>query len=186
MSTLDLTIGPTPLTILVEQAFHDIGQCIDTIGPRARTAKKPGIGLPNGKSTTIRTVSEVRADGTDWIANTLPRLEHVAHLPGNWDGRGSPGTDQRIVEAAVSLLTSLRHYGVCGVPVPFLCPIAGGSLQFEWTSGGKHIEIEFVDDKSIVFLKEERTPQGASMESDEIPLSRIGKIMQLLDWFAAP
>ena len=83
------------------------------------------------------------------------------------------------------MLLHLRETAQSDVPAPSICPIAGGSFQFEWTSEQKHLEMEFLDECRIVFLKEEIGPQAITMDSGELPLSRIDAVRQLLDWFAS-
>lgn len=129
------------------------------------------------------TTPEVSAEGDEWIKGVLPRLNHVAALKDNWDEEGSPGPDPRVIDAANQLLTRLQDSLLGAVPIPFVCPIAGGGIQFEWSRSQKHLEIELLDATTIAFLKEELTPKGEVMESGEYPIEDAEITRQLLDWF---
>jgi len=133
----------------------------------------------------ITTTPDVSAEGDKWIEQTLPLLNRVAELPNNWDAEGSPRPDPGIVAAAKQLLSRLRGSRLGAIPVPFVCPVGGGGIQFEWSSSTRHIEIEFVDAFTVVFLKAERTPQGESTASGTYPVADAESTRQLLDWFSA-
>ena len=133
----------------------------------------------------ITTTPEVSGEGNEWIEGVLPRLNRVGELPDNWDAEGSPRPDPAVIASAKRLLERLQDSRLGAVPVPFVCPIAGGGIQFEWTSSKKHLEIEFLDTSTIAFLKEDLTPQGELTECGEYRLADAQSTRQLLDWFAA-
>lgn len=140
----------------------------------ARTSIR--MGAPY-QSTTIR---EVQLDGRDWEREVLSRLEQVAELPNNWDHEGSPRTSPAILVAAWDFITRLE---LDDFPVPFVCPVPGGGFQFEWSAGTKHVEIEFVDEKTILYLTQEQLPQGDRIDSGEYPFNDTDKTRRLLNWF---
>jgi len=127
------------------------------------------------------TVPGVRADGCDWLRQALNRLETVAILPRGWDSEGGPPPNSQLVRAAADILRDLQRDDL---PLPFVCPIAGGGLQLEWSSGGKEVELELVDERTIGFLRAEAAPSGRIIESGEYPISDINKSRELLDWLA--
>lgn len=129
----------------------------------------------------ITTVPGVRADGCDWLRQALGRLETVASLPRGWDSEGGPPPNSQLVRAAADILRDLQRDDL---PLPFVCPIAGGGLQLEWSSGGKEVELELVDERTIGFLRAEAAPSGRIIESGEYPISDINKSRELLDWLA--
>lgn len=113
----------------------------------------------------------------DWCT-AIQSLKDLKTLPENWNGEGSPGTDLKIWESADNLLFKLLGK----VPPPFVYPIPGGSLQFEWTVGNKHLEIEFADkDNVYVFVVDEMGTKPI-MESHKIPVNKHGRIMEYLAW----
>jgi len=137
-------------------------------------------------NTQAVTWPDIEADGVQWATRALLRLGEVGRLPDNWDERGSPRIDWGILEAARSLLSRLSGTVSGDFPCPDVCPIAGGTLQFEWTLGRKHVEIEFVDAERVVVLTEESTLDGPAIHTEELALRRVNRIRQVLDWLASP
>lgn len=125
------------------------------------------------------TVPGVRANGCDWLFQALSRLESVAALPPGWDGEGGPPPSPQIVASAESLLHYLQQDDV---PLPFICPIAGGALQMEWSFARREVELEFLDQQTIAFLRVDNTTTETSMESGEYRVSDINRSRELLDW----
>jgi len=82
-------------------------------------------------------------------------------------------------------LGHLQDSRLGAIPVPFVCPVSGGGIQFEWTSSKKHLEIEFMDASTAAYLTEEQTPQGELTESGEFSAADAEFTRLLLDWFAA-
>jgi len=120
-----------------------------------------------------------------WLRRTLSRLESVARLEDDWDGRGSNGTDQAVCLAAFRLVLQLALVSEEPLPVPFVCPIPGGTLQLEWDSDGKHVEIEFIDAHRLAVLMEDASVSDEAMRVDEFPVSSMDRIKDLLDWLVS-
>lgn len=120
-----------------------------------------------------------------WLTETFSRLHEVGQLAEDWDGYGSPGTNAEVLEAAEAMLQSLNAQPRNLLPAAFVCPIAGGTLQFEWTLGHRHLEIEFTDHKHLAVLTEDSSSGRPIMQTDEFPATRIDLIRPLLDWLVA-
>jgi hypothetical protein len=86
------------------------------------------------------------------------------------------------VESAARLLQYLQRDDV---PLPFICPIAGGGLQIEWSSAGRHVELEFTDRQTLVFLRVENPTAASPFEHGEYPISDVNRSRKLLDWLAS-
>jgi hypothetical protein len=143
----------------------------------ARSKSPPEVVGPRD----ITTVPGVRADCRDWLRQALDRLYSVASLPYGWDSEGGPPPNSQLVTAAADLLRDLQRDDL---PLPSVCPIAGGGLQLEWSFGGKEVELELVDECTIGFLRAEAAPSERIIESGEYPISDINKSRELLDWLA--
>jgi hypothetical protein len=76
----------------------------------------------------------------------------------------------------------LRYLQRDDLPLPFICPIAGGTLQIEWSFAGRGVELEFLDQQTIAFLRVDNTTTERSIESGEYPVSDINRSRELLDW----
>ena len=123
--------------------------------------------------------------GSDWLEKALLLLDGIAAMPDNWDGEGSPRPNGQIIGGARHLLDRLRDARLEALPVPFICPIAGGGIQFEWSSPRRHLEIEFGAPFIVAFLKEEVTPEGEKTATGECSATDAESTHQLLEWFAA-
>jgi len=118
----------------------------------------------------------------DWLLQALNRLDLVAGLPSGWDGEGGPPPNPEIVVSAARLLQNLQRDDV---PLPFICPIAGGSLQIEWSSAGRHVELELVDQQTVAFLRAENPTTEETIECGKYPISDVKRSRELLDWLAS-
>jgi hypothetical protein len=70
------------------------------------------------------------------------------------------------------------------LPLPFICPIAGGALQMEWSLAGREVELELLDQQTVAFLRVENATTGRTFESGEYHISDINRSRELLDWLA--
>jgi len=147
------------------------------VGKLRRSGRAEGQTKETG-ARDLTTMPGVRANGRDWLMQALDRLQSVASLPPGWDGEGSPPPTAQIVESAVGFLQYLQRDDV---PLPFICPISGGGLQLEWSTDGKEIEIEFLNQQTIAFM---RVDNGRTTDSGEYPVTDINKSRKLLDWLA--
>jgi hypothetical protein len=160
----------------------DTLQHIDTIDTEDYRGQEPKLEVNYTENST--TCQEIEVDGTEWISETLSNLIKIAKLPDNWDGYGSPGTKNSVVDVAIILLLQLAEIVQISISTPFVSPVPGGTFQLEWTSDNKYLEIEFIDEQHFAYLKEESDSSGEKTESDELSITRIDKIKELLDWFA--
>lgn len=178
------TMAPSPDRIVTFRVpdFPDLARIVTFItGRRGRSVERPAIPEPIAV-TDLTTVPGVRADGHDWLVQSLRRLDSVAGLSPDWDGEGSLPPDAQIVASAANLLQYLQRDDV---PVPFICPIAGGSIQLEWSLRGREVEMELLDERTVAFLRAEETSAGPQLESGEYSITDINKSRELLDWIAA-
>lgn len=158
--------------------------CIDESRYAIDTEEAPSMIRRWLKSFVHKTTTIPDSEGDEWFEKALTRLCHIAEMPDNWDAEGSPRPNLAIVTKTEQLLARLQGGYLGTIPDPFVCPVGGGGIQFEWSSPTKHLEIEILDTSTIAFLKEELTPQGESTESGEYSLSNVELTRQLLDWFA--
>ena len=134
------------------------------------------------RSSAVSTFPCTEDDSDNWIVQSLVRIELVSQIPRNWDGEGSLGIDDSVHNAAIALIVRLYRTLPVRVPVPFVCPILGGGMQFEWTCGGRHIELELLDSSTVAFLKEQSDRGEQRMQSGEYALTDIEQTCRLLTW----
>lgn len=136
-----------------------------------------------GAGTKTTTTRYVESDRCDWVTETTRRLAELAALGPGWDGRGSEPISSPIVLSAMDLLARLQSEIRADFPEPFVCPIAGGGVQLEWTSDAKHLELEFTREDTVVFLTEGMPDGPGAMNSGQYDPRETGWTLGLLDWF---
>jgi hypothetical protein len=116
------------------------------------------------------------------VLHAHKKIDEIKELPENWNGYGSSGIDEGILKSVLSLLEKLKNTRDIKLSIPFVCPVSGGGIQFEWSLGCKHLELEFSDNDTIVFLKEETVNDIPQMSSGEISANDMNEICLLLEW----
>src|SRR3989442_6266099 len=84
-----------------------------------------------------------------WLTKALRQIGEIAALPEDWDSAGSAAPRSEVVQAAIEMLLHLEHEEP---PMPQICPVSGGGIQFEWHGPGREMEIEVLPDSSVQFL----------------------------------
>ncbi len=84
-----------------------------------------------------------QADGfvsikADILRELNEKLTEFVRLPKGWDGYVAKQID---VQTATYALTVLSDLVGAHSEAPSVVPVAGGGVQFEWSSGGAHLEI---------------------------------------------
>ena len=69
------------------------------------------------------------SDEPAWLIKTKLNLKKISALPKNWDGYGSPPLLNVLLNNALSFLEGVKNEDL---PTPFVAPISGGAVQFEW------------------------------------------------------
>jgi len=162
-------------------SFPKTAHIMTMIAHRLRHSVRPPE-IPRLLRRDVITMPGVRANGCDWLFQALNRLRLVAALPSGWDGEGGPPPNPETVASAARLLRDLQRNEL---PLPFICPIAGGGLQIEWSCAEREVELELVDQQTMAFLRVENATTGKTVESGEYPISDINKSRELLDWLAS-
>lgn len=85
-----------------------------------------------------------------WLAKAKYDLDRIIDLPENWDSYGSPPIPEVLYKNAENFLRSLE---VENIEAPFVAPISGGGIQFEWQNKARELEIEFVQSNVFGYLK---------------------------------
>lgn len=77
-------------------------------------------------------------------------LRQLANLPEDWDSYGSPPLTYVLLNNAQDFLDSLKFENV---PSPFVAPVSGGGIQFEWRNEDRDLEVDFVEPLRVGYLK---------------------------------
>jgi len=71
-----------------------------------------------------------------WRTAAIQKVINLGRLPDNWDARGSSAPRRDVREAAIDFLMKVPSFGV-----PRIVPISGGGYHFEWSIGGRDLEV---------------------------------------------
>jgi len=133
---------------------------------------KPTIDPTLGDALPIR-------NGQKWLAEALSKLKTVSELPNDWDGYGSPAT---LAELHQNVLLFLYCLEIEDIPVPYICPISGGGIQIEWHFRGRELEVEFMEQDTIGYLK---VFKDESMEEGVFHPDDYDAARQIIRWLAS-
>lgn len=71
------------------------------------------------------------------------RIEHLSHLPNNWDGEGARSVKASVLADVVEALKCLSQQAD-GFKSPFVAPTFEGFVQLEWHDKERSLEMEAV------------------------------------------
>lgn len=102
------------------------------------------------KSTSRQSIEMCFWDADSWLTEVLQKLRELEQLPANWDSYGSVAPQIAALQAARQLLAAVPS---AQLPAPSVSAVAGGGVGFHWTVGGKDLEVEFLPDGNVEFLR---------------------------------
>jgi hypothetical protein len=111
-----------------------------------------------------------------WLLKAKYDLNQLATLPENWDSYGSPSVRTEILNNAEHFLNNLD---VEKIPPPFVAPVSGGGIQFEWSNQDRDLEVEFVEPHIFGYLK---VVKDQPVEEGEHSANDYNSARQLLRW----
>lgn len=76
-----------------------------------------------------------------WRTAAIQKVISLGNLPDNWDGRGSSAPRRGVRETAIDFLMKVPSVGA-----PRIVPISGGGYHFEWSIGGRELEVSLDED----------------------------------------
>ena len=108
------------------------------------------------------------------------QLDDLASLQPNWDGEDALVIDPAIIAAARSFLKRLPDDLVSE---PLVIPCPAGTLQFEWESESRYLELEFETPTTIRYLRQDS--EGDLDEEDVFDIEDTDRAVSLIRWFEA-
>ena len=139
---------------------------------------------PSEPVSFMRAARELSLEGPPaWLVDARRAILRVAELADGWDGDRSPVPQRSAVDSAVKVLGEFDTYA--GLPTPHVGPIVGGGIGIEWRGGSRDLDIEFLPDGTIEYLKSERA--GGALGLDDIQDGRIApgnikEVRELVRW----
>jgi hypothetical protein len=112
------------------------------IGHRFCRATSERIAWPRPLTSTP-TTTEMRK----WVEPTLARMEELASLGDNWDGRGSAEVRVDALSFAFSVLAQIMPPTA---PAPAVVPLGHGGVQLLWHNQAHDLEVEIVGPNEII------------------------------------
>jgi hypothetical protein len=84
------------------------------------------------------------------------RLDHLASLSANWDGRGSAAPSQNAVQRASQVVLPLLYEAasveVAGWAAPHITASEAGEVVFEWWQGSRKLTL-YISDARVEYIK---------------------------------
>jgi hypothetical protein len=76
-----------------------------------------------------------------WLSGAISRFVELQALNNDWDGYGSPAPRHEVISAAFERFGAMIPINA---PAPAIFPTTSGGVQFEWSMGETHIEVEYL------------------------------------------
>ena len=111
-----------------------------------------------------------------WLLKAKYDLNRLANLPENWDSYGSPSLAVELLSNAEDFLDALNAEDI---HPPFVAPVSGGGIQFEWSNQDRDLEVEFVEPYIFGYLK---VVKDQPVEEGEHSANDYNSARQLLRW----
>ncbi len=142
---------------------------------RLSGGQRGGFAVKPATSALWTTVSSL-SDAREWQRDAWKQLNEVRALPADWDGYGSPVMSERSFQQACKLIFAVE---VEYLPTPHLGPESGGAVQFDWCNGRHALELHFLADGTVSYLK---TVNGDCEADGELPANAINEWRSLVEW----
>lgn len=115
--------------------------------------------------SAVTLVSLNLAGASAWVVEAARKLECLALLPIGWDSYGGKPLKPSARESTLKAITWLQHEEL---PIPAVVLGSKGTVQLEWHSGNKELDVDLGEGGDIGFVKcdeigdisEGRTEQG--------------------------
>lgn len=107
----------------------------------------------------------------------LLELENFKKLEKNWDSFGSDPLKTDVLDVAKKVWLDIIDVYKPSV-IPHVVPMSSGNVQFEWHSKKRFLELEFINNEDIIYLKGLRDDDD--FEENCIKNTEIDKIVELI------
>lgn len=127
---------------------YDSLQIITTVSLVTRTSSTFTVTLC--PSSDIDT--SVDSKPINWLSESIRRVGKLSVLESGWDGEGSSPISHDLMDMAVQLLIGLAERAdqtYLRLPPPHVSPVPGGTLQLEWRTRDRYLELEFTGANSV-------------------------------------
>lgn len=129
-----------------------------------------------GRAGVLDPTTDSLYTANSWLDKAIDDLIQLADLQENWDSYGSPRISNEFIDSAKNFLNDLEFEDISP---PFIVPISGGSIQFEWDKGERGLEIEFIDIGNLAYLK---VVNNEPVEEGEFQIANKHLARSLIHW----
>jgi len=136
-------------TLVHEAILSDYIESVD-IDPRKQPLPEPSHQWTQLEDLTSDQNVFIATNQPTWLIMAKYYLRQLANLPEDWDSYGSPPLTYVLLNNAQDFLDSLKFENV---PSPFVAPVSGGGIQFEWRNEDRDLEVDFVEPLRVGYLK---------------------------------
>lgn len=104
----------------------------------------------------------------------IDTLHKIFKHEDDWDGYGTPKISEQLKQICFEILEIICK---SRFDLPYVFPVAGGGMQFEWKRGNKDLELEFNENKISALRTEKiKEKQYRYIEDENIELDQIQEI----------
>jgi hypothetical protein len=126
--------------LTLDEEYVDLHQSNDTAENVAGAGNQmQNLGTKSFSSTLTRAKM-----GCVWFAHVMRQLQAIEQLPDGWDSRRAGHPDGPTVRSAREVLAAMA-LADAALTKPHVDPTPCGGVQFDWESGPRYFEIEFID-----------------------------------------
>ena len=131
--------------------------------------------MPDASATSLASQS---APLSEALLLGAKRLVDLSKLHQDWDSYGSPPVQPAaLASASRALAVAVGERAA----LPFIGPIAGGGIQFEWDAGSRALEIALLPDGAIEYLAVENGREHEARIENEREQELM--VRALVRWF---
>ncbi|MBN1805305.1 MAG: hypothetical protein JW837_08650 [Sedimentisphaerales bacterium] len=171
---------------MVEQNIGILDQCVPALSDDTVRCKVSADillsdeDLPDwetiSKDSTSDAASLIDFNQPTWLSKAKDDLKQLEQLKEDWDSYGSPPLSPELLKNAEDFLDSIEFENV---PSPFIAPVHGGGVQFEWMNNDKELEVEFIDQSVIGYVK---LINGKTTDEGEMSFNNRASARELIRW----
>jgi hypothetical protein len=112
----------------------------------------------------------------EWVLETAKKLDALGRRQPGWDSYGGLPLKRGAKTLTLHVLRWLRNEEL---PVPAVVLCSAGTVQLEWQSRGKELEVELRDNNTFEYMK---VFPGGEIEEGEDDIDLSGRVHALSRW----
>ena len=127
-------------------------------------------------ATTFAGSIDLSDQTAGWVLEAAAKLEALGRFQPGWDSYSGLPLQRSAKDLTVRTLRWLRSDEL---PVPAVVLGSGGTVQLEWRTNDKELEVELRDNNTIEYVK---VSSGGAIEEGEVTADLSAKLHDLSRW----